>query len=99
MRARVVSKENVRHTPAGIPVLSLQVEHRSTLAEAGHKRDINLILDCVVIGEHTKHFEQLPSGSELQLTGFLANRSNKSSWVVFHINEFEEIAGDRNESI
>ena len=33
--------------------------------------------------------EQISPGVELELRGFLANRSKKSRWIVFHINEFE----------
>ena len=88
----------MRFTPAGIPVLSFHVEHRSQVTEAGQKRETNLVIDCMLIGERAKTLEQFPANVELQLTGFLANRSNKSRWIVFHVNEFGKVSGDSNES-
>lgn len=73
-------------------MLSFQVEHRSNLAEAGQQREVNLVLDCVAIGEQAKQLERMPTGSDLKLAGFLANRSARSNWVVFHVNEFEEMS-------
>lgn len=33
--------------------------------------------------------ERITPGAELEMSGFLVNRSKKSRWIVFHINEFE----------
>jgi len=89
LRAGFVSREPLRYTPAGIAVLSFTVEHTSIQHEAGQPRDVALTLDCVAIGDRAKLMDQLSPGRELELTGFLSNRSSKSRWVVFHVTEFE----------
>ena len=89
LTARILSKEQLRYTPAGIAVLSFQVEHRSFQREAGQSREVLLALDCIVIGDQAKELERVSSGSDVRLTGFLANRSSKSRWVVLHVNEFQ----------
>lgn len=66
-----------------------QVEHRSSQREADHPRDVLLELDCVAIGGQAQALEKVSPGTELQLTGFLANRSKRSRWIVFHVNEFD----------
>ncbi len=79
----------MRRTPAGVAVLSFQVEHYSSQREAGQTRDVAVELECIAIGDQAQMLEQISPGVELELRGFLANRSKKSRWIVFHINEFE----------
>lgn len=86
---KVSSREQLRHTPAGVAVLSFQVEHCSSQPEAGQLRDVMLEVECVAIGEQAHRLDQVAPGTELKLSGFLANRSKRSRWIVFHVNEFE----------
>jgi len=89
LRAGIASKEQLRFTPAGIAVLSFTVDHNSTQNEAGQPRAVTLSLDCVAIGEQAKSLDHVATGRELELNGFLSNRSSKSRWVVFHVTGFE----------
>ena len=89
LRAGIASKEQLRFTPAGIAVLSFSVDHESTQTEAAHNRDVSLSLDCVAVGEKAQSLDQVATGRELELSGFLSNRSSKSRWVVLHVTEFE----------
>ena len=91
LRARIASREALRYTPAGVPVLSFSAEHRSSQREAGQPRDVSLELDCIVIGDNAKILDELGTGQDLEMTGFLSNRSRKSRWVVFHVVEFEVV--------
>ncbi len=79
----------MRFTPAGIAVLSFTVDHRSRQNEAGQPRDVALTLDCVAIGKNAQLLERVSLKSVLELKGFLANRSGKSRWIVFHVTEFD----------
>jgi primosomal replication protein N len=81
--------EPLRHTPAGVTVLSFQVEHSSSQREAGQSRDVTVEMDCVAIGGQAQKLGQIAPGTELELIGFLAKRSNKSRRIVFHICESE----------
>ncbi len=69
--------------------MSFQVEHCSSQREAGQPRDVTVEMECIVIGDKAQMLEQVSPGAELELSGFLANRSKKSRWIVFHVNEFE----------
>lgn len=88
LHARLKSKDELRRTPAGIPVLSFRVEHESEQIEAGIARRTAFELDCVLVGRDAERMTALP-GADLRLTGFLAPRSRLSRSLVFHINEFE----------
>ena len=89
LRAKVLSTEPLRHTPAGVTILSFQVEHHSCQREAGQLRDVTVEVDCVAMGNQAQKLAQISPGVELELGGFLARRSNKSRWIVFHVNESE----------
>jgi len=89
LRAKVLSTEPLRHTPAGVTILSFQIEHHSCQREAGQLRDVTVEMDCVAIGDQARRLEQISPGMELDLRGFLARRSKKSRWIVFHVNESE----------
>ena len=69
--------------------MSFQVEHTSSQREADQPREVLLEMDCVVVGDKAEMLEKTLPGEELELNGFLANRSKKSRWVVFHVTEFE----------
>ena len=89
LQANIASKEKLRYTPAGIAVLSFEVEHHSSQTEAGRPRDVTLTLDCVAVGDIAQSLDQVAPDSKLELTGFLGNRSSKSRWVVLHVSEFD----------
>lgn len=80
----VETLDALRFTPAGIPVLSLEVKHRSSQEEAGHERLIELILPVIAIGDIAKQMEALPLGARIEVQGFLAHRSLKNKSVVLH---------------
>jgi primosomal replication protein N len=85
----VIAREELRYTPAGVPVLNFRLAHRSQQTEAKHARAVELEALAVAIGEVAQRLAALPEGQRLTLTGFLANRSRRSTQVVLHVNEFE----------
>ena len=88
LNARLTHKEPIRFTPAGAAVLSVRVEHRSTQTEAGRPREVNFEAECVALGEIAQQLEAIATGTDLELTGFVAARSKLSRLLVFHINGF-----------
>ncbi len=87
--ATVQSLESLRYTPAGLPLLRLQLQHDSEQSEAGLNRKVQCQLPAVIIGE--KANLPLQSGDQLKVKGFLAQRSAKSTQVVLHIQELQRI--------
>lgn len=77
----------LRYTPAGLPLLSFQLSHSSELIEANLKRRVESKVNAVIIGELANTNIQL--GTQLKALGFLANKSVKSSQLVFHITHIE----------
>ena len=89
LTATVVTRDTLRYTPAGVPLLNLTLQHESTLVEAKLPRVVQATVDAVVLGEVAREMDRLMVGQVITVTGFLANRSQRSTRVVLHVNEFE----------
>lgn len=81
----VTAIEALRHTPAGLPLLSFVIHHVSENIEAGLKRKVECEINAVIIGDFAKANIQL--GSQVKVAGFIAKRSVKSSQLVMHIQK------------
>lgn len=81
----VTAIEALRHTPAGLPLLSFVIHHVSENIEAELKRKVECEINAVIIGDLAKANIQL--GSQVKVAGFIAKRSVKSSQLVMHIQK------------
>lgn len=81
----VTAIDALRYTPAGLPLLSVVIQHVSENIEAGLKRKVECEVQAVLLGElaHT----QIPLNSAIKAAGFLAKRSAKSTQLVMHIQK------------
>ena len=90
LQAEVVHIESLRYTPAGIPLLSVVLQHVSEQVEAGMKRKVECEVNAITLGDLA--LNGLKVGSHILATGFLAKRSLKSTQLVMHINHIEHIS-------
>jgi primosomal replication protein N len=86
--AKIVSRDELRHTPAGVPLLAFRVAHESEQVEAGVARRAAFEIDCILLGEGAQRMNAA-AGASVTLRGFLAARSKLSRQLVFHVNEFQ----------
>ncbi|MDP8567725.1 primosomal replication protein N [Methylophilus aquaticus] len=87
--ATVQAIEPLGYTPAGLPLLRLQLQHDSEQLEAGLNRKVQCVLPAVLIGEKARL--TLQTGDQIKAKGFLSRRSAKSTQVVMHIQEIQLI--------
>ena len=87
--ASISEREVLRYTPAGIPIVSARVQHRSEQIEAGISRLVEMEVAVVAAGEIAGRFAQVDLGATYRFTGFLARKSRNSKSLVFHIAAFE----------
>ena len=85
----VVALEPLRYTPAGLPLLSFIVSHVSEHIEAGMKRKVECEVNAVAIGDLAT--SNITLGANINVAGFLAKRSAKSTQLVLHILKIEII--------
>ncbi len=89
LNGQVVVREALRHTPAGVPILTFVVKHESTQVEAGVSRQVGFEVDAMAVGEVAQRMDAVQAGGKVRLQGFLASRSRLSARIVLHVNQFE----------
>ena len=92
IHGELLKVEELRFTPAGIPILSLVIGHTSEQVEAGMSRKVECEVNAMVMGELAKTCQTLKEGTAIKVSGFLAKRSFKSTQLVLHINKLEKIS-------
>lgn len=80
----------LRCTPAGIPVLDFSLSHASAQMEAGHARQVRCEVPVVAIGELATRLARRCPGERIEIAGFLAQRSARSSQLVVHTTEIRD---------
>jgi primosomal replication protein N len=87
----LIAREELRHTPAGIPALNFRIGHASEQVEAGRTRSVNLEIDAVALGEVAQRLSRIPMQGDYSFEGFLALRGKLSRVPVLHVNSFDEL--------
>ena len=91
LRAKLVARGDLRYTPAGVAVLQAGLSHEGTVAEAGIERQLAFELEAVAVGDLAQRLQRLALGTEFDVDGFLAPRSQRSRSLRLHITEFKAI--------
>ena len=89
LSGRLLSREALRYTPAGIPVLSMTLTHESRQTEARVPRQVSLEIDAIAIGDVALKLDKVGLNKIVRVQGFLANRSKRSRRAMLHVNEFD----------
>lgn len=89
--AGIIERDAVRFTPAGIPVVTALLQHRSQQTEAETKRLVELEIPAMAIGKIAGELDKLETGQIQCFTGFLAKKSRNSKSLVFHITDIASI--------
>ena len=92
--AVIISREALRYTPAGIPVVNLTLQHESQQREAGIERLISLEMAAMGAGDISVKLDRSEMGEPYQFTGFLARKNRNSKSLVFHITDIEPYSLD-----
>ena len=85
LSARIVAKEVMRYSPAGVPILTLELQHASLQTEAKSARQVEMILVAIAAGAIAEDLERTALTTLCRFTGFIAPKSRNSKQLVFHI--------------
>ena len=85
----MISLEVLRHTPAGIPLLTFTVHHVSIQNEARMKRQAECDVPVMAMADLAKKAAELKVGDQVKVAGFLAKKSLRNDRLVLHLNELE----------
>jgi len=76
--------EPLRYTPAGVPLISFKLLHRSQQIEAGLKRQVECEMSGVAMAEAAKAMSGLKIGQAVRVTGFLNRKNRMSAQLILH---------------
>ncbi|HEY0294351.1 MAG TPA: primosomal replication protein N [Bordetella sp.] len=91
--ARVIEREPLRHTPAGLPAIEMLLEHESEVIEAGQPRRVAFTVNAVALGDLAMLLSDIPLGAELRVEGFLAPVRKDSAKLKLHMQRAGRISG------
>jgi primosomal replication protein N len=94
LTASVIERAPLRYTPAGVPIASCTLQHRTEVVEAGIARLVELTMPALAAGAVSGKLERCEMGVETLFTGFLARKSRNAKTLVFHITELQDIGKD-----
>jgi primosomal replication protein N len=81
--------EPLRHTPAGIALISIKVSHVSEQLEAKIKRRVECEVEAVAFAELAEQIATMRAGQQVNIKGFLAKKNYRNSKLVLHISAIE----------
>lgn len=86
---RILEKDELRYTPAGIPVVNFKIVHDSEQMEAGGKRQVQCEVNSIAFEQMALEIGKLKIDDSVQLEGFLSRKSRMSTQLVLHVNKYE----------
>jgi primosomal replication protein N len=96
LSAQVLEREPLRHTPAGIPVLEMLLEHASEVIEAGHPRRVELTIQAVALGDLALMLADIQLGASLQVQGFLAPVRQGAVKLKLHLQRATRVSAGQD---
>ena len=89
LTACIAEAEALRFTPAGLPALTLRLEHESRQTEAGQPREVKAAMKAVAFGAMAERLARQNIGSLWTFNGFLATPRNGKT-AVLHIEDIQQ---------
>jgi len=89
LTGKLIERNELRHTPAGMPALNFRIGHVSDQVEAGRSRSVNLEIEGVALGDVAQDLSKAAQEAEYRFEGFLAMKSKLSRQPVLHVNRFD----------
>jgi primosomal replication protein N len=91
LSGELAAVEPLRYTPAGIPLLSFKLMHRSRQTEAGLKRQVECEMGGVAMADVAVAMARLKPGQAVRLNGFLNRKNRLSAQLILHVIEAKAI--------
>ena len=85
----VIETDSLRHTPAGMPVLSLRIRHQSQQEEAGKMSMAQFEVGAVAFDDTALALSKIRPGEMLLVKGFMNRKNRFSEYPVLHITQFK----------
>lgn len=87
--ADLISRDQLRFTPAGIPIVDCVLQYFGKKYEVGSERQIQFVLNALAAGQCGEMLGKVDLGVSAWFTGFLVQKRRNSQRLVFHITDFQ----------
>jgi primosomal replication protein N len=84
LSATLLERGALRHTPAGLPALDLQLLHESTVMHESQERKVSMQIRALVLGSMVAPVSRLTLGAPAVFSGFMATSRNGRG-LLFHV--------------
>lgn len=91
LSGKVIGREALRYTPAGLPVLQFQLSHDETLIEAGLERQVVFEISVLLLGDLASMYQYLSINTELEIEGFIAPTRKNAARMALHAQHIRPI--------
>jgi primosomal replication protein N len=88
--ARIVQRDAMRYTPAGLPVVDLRLAHESERQQLGQTRKISMEMHATALGDLAITLMRTTVGSAGDFEGFLVKQRNGRG-VMLQIESYSPI--------
>ena len=85
----IADLDELRFTPAGIPIIRFSIRHVSEQIEADTKRRVECEIPAVAMTETAKRVAQIRSGTFVKVEGFLDRKNRNNQNLVLHVDKIE----------
>ncbi|MEJ5211012.1 MAG: primosomal replication protein N [Burkholderiales bacterium] len=86
---RIVEKDSLRHTPAGVPVLTFTLLHRSEQPAGKGRRQVECVIPAVAFEALAQTIARWPRDAQVEVEGYLARKSRTDTQLVLHVQTIE----------
>jgi primosomal replication protein N len=86
---RLADKDTLRHTPAGIALLTFTIVHRSEQTDGAVPRTVECEVPAVASEVIAEKIARWPNGAEVRCEGFLSKKSRTNQQLVLHVQTIE----------
>lgn len=90
--AQIKSLDELRYSPAGLPVLTMWLTHESWQMELQQRFLAKMEIQAKALGDLAAHWPYQP-GSMVEINGFLSQKGIYHSRPVLHIQQIREYKG------
>ena len=91
LSGELTAVEPLRYTPAGVPLLSFRLVHRSRQTEAGLKRQVECEMGGVAMADVAVSMARFKPGQAVKVNGFINRKNRMSAQLILHATEARAI--------
>ncbi|WP_066566921.1 primosomal replication protein N [Snodgrassella sp. CFCC 13594] len=92
LSAEIKSLDDLRYTPAGLPILQMWLSHESWQTELGERYLAKMEIQAKALGDMALNWPYR-QGTMIEIIGFIAQKGVRNPRPILHIQQINEYKG------